>query len=256
MLRHCGGTEYVVEQKSKKPAAVLVTGGSRGIGEAIVRRFCENGDRVAFFYQSNEDAARRVAEETGAIAIRADVGDPDDAGRGVLLAREAIGDISVLVNNAGISQIGLFTDLSAEDWNRLISVNLSGVFYVTRAVLPDMIREKKGRIVNIGSMWGKTGASCEVAYSASKAGVRGLTMALAKELGPSGITVNCIEPGMIDTEMNRSIDESVKNALAEETPLMRIGTTREVADAVFFLSSDGASFITGQILGVDGGFAV
>ena len=241
---------------SKKPATVLVTGGSRGIGEAIVRRFCENGDRVAFFYRSSEDAARKLEEETGAVAIRADVGDPVDVERGVRLAREAIGEISVLVNNAGVSQIGLVTDLSVEDWNRLISVNLSGVFYVTKAVLPDMIHRKSGRIVNIGSMWGKTGASCEVAYSASKAGVRGMTMALAKELGPSNVTVNCIEPGMIDTEMNRSIDESVKEALAEETPLMRIGTTREVADAVFFLCSDGASFITGQILGVDGGLAV
>ena len=235
---------------------VLITGGSRGIGAECVRYFTKNGDQVVFFYHSAEEAAKRLAHETGSYAIRADVSDPVAVVNGVNKARETLGEIGILVNNAGVSHIGLLSDMTDSEWDRVIGTNLSGAFYVTRAVLPDMIHRHAGRIINIGSMWGKVGASCEVAYSASKAGLRGLTMALAKELGPSGITVNCIEPGVIATEMNASLSEETLGILREETPLSRLGTPKEVAAAVFFLASEGAAFITGQTLGVDGGFAV
>ena len=162
----------------------------------------------------------------------------------------------MLVNNAGISQIKLFSDITDEDWRKMIDTNLSGAFYTSREASRVMVSQHSGRIINIGSMWGKVGASCEVHYSASKAGLRGLTMALAKELGPSGITVNCIEPGVIDTEMNAALDEATHQELRESTPLCRIGKAEEVAAVVRFLASEEASFITGQILGVDGGFAI
>ena len=235
---------------------VLVTGGSRGIGRAIVRRFAENGDAVAFFYANNEEAAQKTAAETGALAIRADVSDPASVKRAIAEVTAALGDVQVLVNNAGVSVTSLVTDVSDDEWRRVIDTNLSSAFYLSREVLPAMIRAQDGCVVNIGSMWGKVGASCEVAYSASKAGLRGLTMALAKEVGPSHIRVNCIEPGVIDTDMNRLHDEETMQCLSEETPLCRIGRPEEIADAVFFLASSAASFITGQILGVDGGFAV
>ncbi len=235
---------------------VLITGGSRGIGKACVEAFCRQGDRVVFLYRSDADAAERLAQRTGALAIRADVSDPDAVNRAVDTAIAAHGHIDVLVNNAGIAQSKLFCELSDRDWRRMLDTNLSGAFYVSRAVTPCMIRRQSGAIVNIGSMWGKVGASCEVHYSAAKAGLRGLTMALAKELGPSHIRVNCIEPGVIRTDMNAALDANTLRALADETPLCRIGEPSEVAQAVLFLSSGAASFITGQILGVDGGFAI
>lgn len=237
-------------------ANVLITGGSRGIGKACVRAFCKGGDRVAFLYQRSEEEARALAIETGSIPICVDISDPVAVDAAVQEAYAQLGSIDVLVNNAGVSQIKLFTDLTNEDWRRVMGVNLDGVFYVSRAVAEIMIRQKEGRIINIGSMWGKTGASCEVHYSASKAGVRGLTMALAKELGPSGITVNCVEPGVIETEMNACLDEETRRALCEETPLCRMGKSEEVAAAVRFFASKEAGFITGQVLGVDGGFAI
>jgi 3-oxoacyl-[acyl-carrier protein] reductase len=161
-----------------------------------------------------------------------------------------------LVNTAGVAQIKLFTDLSDAEWRRMIDTNLSSAFYVSRAIAKGMITRQWGRIINVGSMWGKVGASCEVHYSASKAGLRGLTMALAKELGPSGITVNCVEPGVIETDMNAALDDETKKELCDATPLCRMGSPLDVAAAVAFLSSDEAGFITGQMLGVDGGFAV
>ena len=236
---------------------VLITGGSRGIGAACVRAFCARGDRVVFFYcNTSVEKIAELTKETGALALRVDVSDPEQVRAGVAEAASLLGGIDVLVNNAGIAQIKLFTDLSDGDWRRMMAVDLDGAFYVSREASRYMLREHFGRIVNIGSMWGKCGASCEVHYSAAKAGLRGMTMALAKELGPSGITVNCIEPGVIATEMNAMLDEETKRELCAQTPLCRIGEAIDVANAVLFLASDAASFITGQVIGVDGGFAI
>lgn len=235
---------------------VLITGGSRGIGEACVRAFCQKGDSVAFIYHSNYERANALSVETGAIAIAADVSDATAATAATQQAIERLGGIDVLVNNAGISQIKLFSDITDEDWRKMIDTNLSGAFYTSREASRAMVAQHFGRIINIGSMWGKVGASCEVHYSASKAGLRGLTMALAKELGPSHITVNCIEPGVIDTEMNAALADDVRLELCDNTPLCRIGKAEEVAAVVCFLASKEASFVTGQIIGVDGGFAI
>lgn len=236
---------------------VLISGGSRGIGAALVRAFCANGHRVAFLYRTRDDAAAAVAAECNATAIRCDVADPEAVKKAVAVATEALGGApTVLVNNAGLSVVGLCRDLTDAQWRTVCDTNLSGALYLCREVQGAMIAAHHGRIINVGSMWGKTGASCEVAYSATKAGLRGLTMALAKELGPSGITVNCVEPGLIETEMNAALDAQDKRALIDETPLCRIGTPADVANAVLFFADAASDFITGQILGVDGGFAI
>ncbi len=229
---------------------VLVTGGSRGIGRAIVKSFAKCGDKVTFVYHQNDAAALECVSEYGASALKCDVSDPLQ----VKAVCDKLEKVDVLVNNAGISEIGLFDTLSDEKWREIIDTNLSSAVYFSREISKKMIAEKSGCIINIGSVWGNYGASCEVAYSASKAGLRGLTKALARELGPSGIRVNCVEPGVIETEMNAHFDEEAMKELKSSSALGRIGMPEDVAEAVCFLCSDAAGFITAQILGVDGGF--
>ena len=233
---------------------VLITGGSRGIGAAAVRAFAGDGWRVAFLYRSHAEAARALADETGACALACDVGDPARVRDSCAQAARLLGHIDALINNAGIAQQKLFTDITDEDWQRMLAVNLSGAFYVTRAVLPGMISRKSGRIVNVSSVWGRAGASCEAHYSAAKAGLIGLTKALAKEVGPSGVTVNCVCPGVIQTDMLGGFSQDDLNALSGETPLGRLGTPQDVAACLLWLCGEGAAFVTGQTLGVDGGF--
>lgn len=235
---------------------VLINGGSRGIGADMVRLFSERGCKVAFTYKSSEKEAMALASETGAAPIKADSSSEEDVKAAVKLAVSKLGTIDCLINNAAVSSFSLFTDISLEEWNRTIGVNLTGAFLYAREVSREMINKKCGRIINITSMWGVVGASCEVHYSAAKAGLIGLTKALAKELGPSGITVNAIAPGVIETEMNAHLSKEDKAALTDETPLMKIGSVRDVSEAAYFLASDAAAFITGEIMNVSGGFVV
>ena len=235
---------------------VLITGGSRGIGSELVRHFRNNGYSVAFTYKSSQDAALALAEQTGALAIRADSAVEKDVENAVKTVVDAFGGIDCLINNAAISSFSLFTDISLADWNEMLAVNLTGAFLYSKGVIPDMLKRKSGRIINITSMWGLVGSSCEVHYSATKAGLIGMTKALAKELGPSGITVNAIAPGVINTEMNSKLSDEDKAVLIDETPLMRIGEASDVANAALFLAGEGASFITGEVLNVSGGYVI
>lgn len=235
---------------------VLISGGSRGIGAAAVRLFSKNGWRVIFLYRNSERAAAEIARETGATGYLCDVCDPAavEAVRARVLA--LFGHVDALVSNAGISGFGLLTDCTDVKWREMLSVHLDGAFHLTRAFLPSMISRKSGAIVLVSSIWGVSGASCEAPYSAAKAGLIGLSKALCKEVGPSGIRVNCVCPGVIATDMNAALAPSDLRALETETPLSRIGRPEEVAEAIYFLASDRASFITGQTLCVDGGFVV
>ena len=235
---------------------VLITGGSRGIGAELVRAFSREGYKVAFTYNSSKEAADLLSRETKALAICADSTKEADVICAVRKVENEFGRIDCLVNNAGISSFSLFTDLTLDEWNRFLAVNLTGAFLYSREVLKGMISKKQGRIINVSSVWGLIGSSCEVHYSATKAGLIGMTKALAKEVGPSGITVNAVAPGVIDTEMNRALSEDDIRELRDETPLSRIGNVAEVADAVLFLASDKASFITGEVLNISGGFVV
>ena len=234
---------------------VLVTGGTRGIGRAVAEAFLQRGDRVLFLYRKSEEQAEEL-RQLGAVGYRCDLSDlsalKETCKR--ILAEE--GSVQVLVNNAGIAQFSLLHEVTDEMWEAVRSVNYDAPFYLTRAFLPGMIRQKYGRILNISSMWGQVGASCEVADSAAKAGVIGFTKALAKEVGPSGITVNCIAPGVVDTEMNAGLSGDTRKELKEETPLGRLGTPLDVAKACIFLSSEDGAFITGQVLGVNGGLVI
>ncbi len=235
---------------------VLISGGSRGIGKEIVKAFCALGYNVAFTYNNSEDAAREIALSTGALAIKADNKVEKECINAVNTAKEAFGDIDILVNNAGISSFSLFSDLTLDKWNEFLSTNLTGAFIYTKAVLNGMINKKSGRIINISSIWGLVGSSCEVHYSTTKAALIGMTKALAKELGPSGITVNAVAPGVINTEMNKMLTDEDITALKDDTPLCRIGEPSEVAKAVTFLASDDAAFITGEVINVSGGFVI
>ena len=231
---------------------VLITGGSRGIGAACVRRFVAAGDTVYFLYRSNDAAAEQLSAKTGAVAVKCDVSDKN----AVAKAFETLPNFDVLVNNAGIAGVSLFQDLTEEQWETMMQTHLGGTFRCAKAVLPSMIAQKSGCIINLSSMWGQVGASCEVAYSAAKAGVIGLTKALAKEVGPSGIRVNCVAPGVIDTDMNAALTQEALTELAEETPLSRIGTSDEVANVVYWLTTSEAAFITGQVIAPNGGLIV
>ena len=235
---------------------ILISGGSRGIGAATVKYFAERGDKVAFIYRNADERAQEIAESTGASPIKADVSDAQSALSAFRQATEHLGGLDVLVNCAGVAGFSLFTDISDDDWRRMLDTNLTSAFTLSREAARIMVSQKSGKIINVGSVWGRMGSSCEVHYSASKAGLRGLTQALAKELGPSGITVNCVEPGVIDTDMNSMLDEVAMKELAEATPLCRIGKAEEVAAVIGFLASDEASFITGACIPVDGGFPV
>ena len=235
---------------------VLITGGSRGIGAELVRHFTSKGYKVVFTYLNSAEEAQLLSRETGALAVRADSAVESDVISAVKHTIDTIGGIDCLVNNAGVSSFSLFTDITLDMWNNMLSVNLTGAFLYCREVAKHMISKKCGRIINITSMWGICGSSCEVHYSASKAGLIGMTKALAKELGPSNITVNAIAPGVIATEMNASLSDESIAELSENTPLMRIGKVSEVASAALFLASESASFITGDVINVSGGYVI
>ena len=231
-------------------ANVVITGGSRGIGRAAVEAFSRRGDRVWFLYEKQHDAAREVAENTGATAICCDVADP----QAVKAAFARIPQVDVLVCNAGICVSGLLQDLQEEDWDRLFDVNVKGIYLCVREAMPAFLRQNSGHIITVSSMWGQVGASFEVAYSATKGAVIALTKALAKELGPSGIRVNCVAPGVIETDMCKDVDPAIMAQMAEETPLERNGKPEDVANAIVALSE--MEFITGQVLPVNGGYVI
>lgn len=239
----------------------VVTGASRGIGAATAVALAEAGFAVAVLYRTNrvlaETCVQKIRENGGtAHAYAVDV--TDSAAVKIVTAQieKDLGAVSVLVNNAGISEQKLFTDITDSDWEQMLAVHLNGAFYMTRALVPAMVHRKYGRIINIASMWGETGGSCEVHYSAAKAGLIGLTKALAKELAPSDITVNAVSPGAVETDMMRALGEDVCKSVAEETPVGRLAHPQEIADAICFLASEKAAYITGQVLSVNGGAVI
>ena len=242
-------------------STVLITGASRGIGAQCALAFAKAGCDVALNYCRSEEKALALIKEIQALGVRAcavqaDVADSTRVKQMFDTVRAELGAIDVLVNNAGIAHVGLLTDMTDDEWRRLIDTDLSGTFYCCREALPDMIRAHSGVIVNIASMWGEVGASCEAAYSAAKAGVIGLTKALAKEVGPSGVRVNAVSPGVVMTDMMAGFSDEDVAALKDETPLMQLGAPEDIAEAVLFLASEKARFITGQVLSVNGGLVI
>ncbi len=238
----------------------LITGSARGIGRACALRLARDGWRLALHYHQSAEPARALCAELRAGGCDAELFRADVSSRAEVLAlRGAVhrfGDPSLLVCNAGIAAQKLFTDITEEEWQRMIGTNLSGVFYCCQAFLPAMIAQKRGCIVNISSIWGIQGASCEVHYSAAKAGVIGLTRALAQEVGPSGVTVNCVAPGVTDTDMCAHLDGRTRAELRGQIPLGRLGTPEDIAESVAFLASPGASYLTGQVLSPNGGMVL
>lgn len=241
---------------------VLITGASRGIGAAVARLFAREGWDVAINYNHSRCRALELADELSylgreAVPIQADISIPEEAERMVRTAEAALGSLDAVICSAGTAlPQQLLTDTTVRQWRELMSIDLDGMFYVLQAAIPGLVHRKRGAIVTVSSMWGLTGGSCEAPYSAAKAGVIGLTKALAKELGPSHIRVNCVAPGVIDTDMNGHLTSEDLAALEGEVPLGRIGTPEEAARAIYFLASDQASFITGQVLCVDGGMVI
>lgn len=228
----------------------VITGGSRGIGAAAVEAFAKRGDRVFFLYEKNHEAAQAVAQRTGATAICCDVADS----AAVKAAFQKIGPVDVLVNNAGICHYGLMSMMEETDWDRIFAVNVKGIYNCVNACMSGFLQKQSGCVINVSSMWGRVGSSCEAAYSATKGAVIALTKALAKELGPSGIRVNAVAPGVILTDMCAGVDPEILEGMAQETPVCRNGTPMDVAKAMVYLSE--ADFITGHILNVDGGFVM
>ena len=231
-------------------STVIITGGSRGIGAAAVELFAAKGHQVYFFYAASEEAAHALSQKTGATAIRCDVSD----GAAVKAAFARIPDADILICNAGISHFGLMSMLEEETWDKLFNVNVKGIYHCVNAAMPAFLKKQRGSIITVSSMWGRVGASCEAAYSATKGAVIALTKALAKELGPSGIRVNCVAPGVILTDMCAGFDEETLAELAQEAPVGRNGDPMDVAKAMEYLAT--ADFVTGHILNVDGGFAI
>ena len=229
---------------------VLITGGSRGIGAAAVAAFTRAGYRVSFLYEKNHTAAEAVSTATGARAVCCDVADGDAVRRAI----DALPPVDILINNAGICHTGLISQISSEQWDRLFDVNVKGAYHCINAVLPAMLQNQSGCIINVASMWGQVGGSCEVAYSATKGALLAMTKALAQELGPSHIRVNAVAPGVILTDMCDNIEPEILAALQEETPAGRHGTPEDVAQAMLYLAE--AGFVTGQVLSVNGGFVI
>ena len=229
---------------------VVITGGSRGIGAAAVELFAARGDQVYFLYEKNQEAAGSVAEKTGAIPIRCDVAD----GQAVQAAFAQIGDVDVLICDAGVCWYGLLSMMTESDWDRLFAVNVKGIYHCVNAAMPAFLKKQQGCVITVSSMWGQVGASCEAAYSATKGAVIGLTKALAKELGPSGIRVNCVAPGVILTDMCANVDPEILAQMAEEAPVGRNGTAMDVAKAMAYLAD--AEFVTGHVLSVNGGYVI
>ncbi len=231
-------------------STIVITGGSRGIGAAAVELFAARGDRVYFLYEKQHEAAKTVAEKTGATAICCDVAD----GAAVKAAFREIGDVDILICNAGIMHFGLLSMMEEETWDRLFAVNVKGIYHCVNAAMPGFLKKQRGCVITVSSMWGQVGASCEAAYSATKGAVIALTKALAKELGPSGVRVNCVAPGVILTDMCAHVEPEILAELAEEAPLGRNGVPMDVARAMAYLAD--AEFVTGQVLPVNGGFVV
>ena len=229
---------------------VLITGGSRGIGAAAVEAFAARGDRVFFLYEKEHESARTVAEKTGATAICCDVAE----GAAVKKAFAQVGDVDILICNAGICYSGLMSMLTEQQWDRIFDVNVKGIYHCVNAAMPGFLKKQKGCIITVSSMWGQVGASCEAAYSATKGAVIALTKALAKELGPSGIRVNAVAPGVILTDMCAGVDPAILEEMAQESPIGRNGTPEDVAQAMVYLAD--AEFVTGQVLPVNGGYVI